>query len=285
MKPIYERLTRSPDEGFSLKEIWGAECSCPWHFHTEYELILAIKTHGYRIVGDTVTSLDAGDLVLLGPNLPHVYQHEDGPAGMATAHCILVQFEERSWNSLLELPAMSAIRGLMDRAKLGLQFAGRQRARVATLLADMVGLRGVRRITAFLEILDTLARCRSVRPIASPGFAPVLEHYAEERVNRVWEYINQRLDGVINVPEVARLVHMSEGAFSRFFRAHMGKSFPSLVNELRIGRACRLLTETERPVTEIALACGYRNLSNFNRQFLRLKKITPRSFRRRLAKG
>ena len=286
MKPIFEKLTRSPDEGFALKEIWGSDCSCAWHFHSEYELILAMETYGYRIVGDTVTSLERGDLVLLGPNLPHVYQHEDRPTGVSvTPHCILVQFEERSWESVLQLPALTEIRGLMERAKLGLQFAGRQRTRVAAMLGEMVGLRGVQRIAAFLEILDTLARCRNVRPIASPGFAPVLEHYAEERVNRVWEYINQRLDAAVNVPEVARLVHMSEGAFSRFFRAHMGKSFPSLVNELRIGRACRLLTESERPVTEIALACGYRNLSNFNRQFVRLKKSTPRAFRRRIAKS
>jgi len=286
MKPIFEKLTRSPDEGFALKEIWGEECNCPWHFHSEYELILAMETHGYRIVGDTVTSLGAGDLVLLGPNLPHVYQHDDPATGVGVkAHCILVQFEAKTWESLLQLPALTGIRGVMERAKLGLQFGGRPRARVATMLAEMIGLSGVRRIAAFWEILDTLAHCRNAKPIASPGFAPVLEHYGEERVNRVWEYINQRLDGTVNVPEVARLVHMSEGAFSRFFRAHIGKSFPSLVNELRIGRACRLLTETERSVTEIALACGYRNLSNFNRQFYRLKKTTPRAFRRRIAKS
>ena len=75
---------------------------------------------------------------------------------------------------------------------------------------------------------------------------------------------------------------MSEGAFSRFFRFHLGMTFPAFVNDLRIGRACRLLGETEMSVTEIALSCGYRNLSNFNCQFRRLKNISPREFRRRM---
>ena len=62
----------------------------------------------------------------------------------------------------------------------------------------------------------------------------------------------------------------------------MGKTFPAFVNDLRIGRACRLLAETEMNVTEIALCCGYRNLSNFNRQFLQLKRLSPSEFRRQM---
>jgi AraC-like DNA-binding protein len=286
MKPIYEKLTQFPEEGFALKEIRGTDCSCPWHFHPECELILVLQTRGYRIVGDNVTSLEPGDLVLLGANVPHIYQQEDQVvASRAAPHCILLQFEERNWVGLFELPALAGVRSLLQRAATGLRFTGRTRDTVAAMMTRMVGLRGVRRVAAFLQLLDALARCRNGRPIASPGFAPALNPYDEERVNHVWQYINQRLEGPLSVPEVARRVHMSEGAFSRYFRSHMGKTFPALVNELRIGRACRLLAETEMSVTEVALACGYGNLSNFNRQFLRLKQTTPRAFRCRMTAG
>ncbi len=77
--------------------------------------------------------------------------------------------------------------------------------------------------------------------------------------------------------EVAKLIHMSEGTLSRFFRSHMGKTFPAFLNDLRVGRACRLLGETEMNITEVALSCGYRNISNFNRQFRRLKRVPPAS--------
>ena len=75
----------------------------------------------------------------------------------------------------------------------------------------------------------------------------------------------------------------SEGAFSRFFREHSGRTFPEFVNQLRIGRACRLLAESEMKITEIALSSGFSNLSNFNRQFLALKAMTPRAFRRQVS--
>lgn len=283
MKPTYEKLTQFPDEGFALKEIRGAECSCPWHFHSEYELILTLEHRGYRIVGDNVASLERGDLVLLGPNLPHVYQHDDPIAGsQLRAHSILIQFEERYWTGLLQLPALAGVRALLQRAALGLHVTGRTRDTVAAMMTKMLSRHGLDRINAFLTILDTLARSRSCRPIASPGFVPALNPSDEQRVNRIWQYINEHLHGALSVAEVARLVHMSEGTLSRFFHAHLGKTFPRLVNELRIGRACRLLAETEMNVTEIAMACGYHNLSNFNRQFLRLKRASPRAFRQRL---
>ena len=73
---------------------------------------------------------------------------------------------------------------------------------------------------------------------------------------------------------------MSAPAFSRFFRQKTGKTFVAYLAELRIGRACRLLIETDRTILEICLDSGFRNLANFNRRFRAQKKVTPREFRR-----
>lgn len=283
MKPIYQKLIGCPDEGFAVKEIHGDACNCPWHCHPEAELVLVLESRGYRIVGDSIQSLHRGDLVLLGPNLPHAYQHRDSLCSQPlAAHCVLLQFEERFWSSLLELPILAPVNRLLQRGAAGLQFKGRTRARVATMLQEMLKLRGLARIAVFLQALDALAHSRNCRTIASSGFTTSLPAWEQERVDRVYQFIDQNFHRSIRLCEVAKLAHMSEGAFSRFFRAHMGKTFPAFVNDLRIGRACRLLAETEMPVTEIALACGYRNLSNFNRQFLQAKELTPSTFRRQL---
>ncbi len=283
MKPIYEKLTGCPDEGFIVKEIRGKACNCPWHCHEEVELVWVRESQGYRIVGDSIHSLQRGDLVLLGPNLPHAYQH-DGPiaAAQRSAHCVLLQFEERLWSGLLELPAMTPVRRMLGRAAGGLRIADPTRKQVAGMLLEMLKLRGLRRISKFLAILDALAQSRSCKTIAGPGFAASLTSYEQQRISRICQFIDENYHRQVRLGEAAKLAHMSEGAFSRFFRTHVGKTFPAFVNDLRIGRACRLLAETEMNVTEIALACGYRNLSNFNRQFLRLKKDSPSDFRRRM---
>jgi AraC-like DNA-binding protein len=285
MKPIYEKLVRFREDGIALKALRGKSLSCPWHFHSEYELILVQESSGYRIVGDNVAAIQPNDLVLIGPNLPHIYQYDRPFSGdNVTPRGILIQFEERWWSSLLELPALNGVRRLLHRAVLGLHVTGRTRDQAAALMTKMVGYRGLRRITAFLSLMEILARSRTCLPLSSPGFAVAPNPYDEKRVNRVWQFINEHLDQPLSLPAAARLLHMSDGAFSRFFRAHLGKTFPEFVNELRIGRACRLLAETQDAITQIALACGYRNLSNFNRQFARFKKCTPRAFWQRLVR-
>ena len=284
MKPIFQRLTSAPDEGFAFKVIRATGFDCPWHFHDEYELILVQKSSGYRLVGDNLKPLSPGDLVLIGPNLPHIWQNDErGPGGATRVHAVLIQFEEKFLADWLRLPALVSVRQLFKRAALGLEVTGHTRHHVAEMMTGMSKLRGLSRMAEFLRILDVLARSHECRQISSPGFTSVDNPFNQARMNLVFRFINEHLDQPLSLPQIAELVHLSAGAFSRFFRVHTGKTFPVFVNELRVGRACRLLVETELNVTQIALACGFTNLSNFNRQFLRLKRLTPRVFRQRVA--
>ncbi len=283
MKPIFQRLTGAPEEGFAFKVLRAPGFNCPWHFHDEYELILVQQSRGYRMVGDNLKPLAPGDLVLIGPNLPHIWQNDEGSPGQpARVQAALIQFGEKLLGDLLKLPALAPVRDLLKRAALGLEITGHTRQHVSTMMIEMGKLSGLTRIVQLLAILDVLARSHECRQISSPGFTSAPNPFNQDRMNRVCQFINDRLDQPISLREIAELVHLSEGAFSRFFRVHTGKTFPAFVNELRIGRACRLLVETEMNITEVALACGFPNLSNFNRQFLRLKRLTPREFRKRV---
>jgi AraC-like DNA-binding protein len=98
-------------------------------------------------------------------------------------------------------------------------------------------------------------------------------------MQRVCDYINQHLIEDIDRAQLAKLAHLSEGAFSRFFRSRTGKTVPEYINEVRIGRACRMIGEDQQNITDIALDCGYRNLANFNRRFREVVGSTPRDYR------
>ncbi len=157
MKPIYEKLIGCPDEGFIVKQIQGEACNCSWHCHAEVELVLVLQSRGYRIVGDNIRSLQPGDLVLLGPNLPHAYQHTDRlSAARSPPECILLQFEERLWSGMLELPAMDGVRRLLQRAAHGLHVLDPTRKQVVAMLGEMLKLRGPRRMAVFLGVLGAL---------------------------------------------------------------------------------------------------------------------------------
>ena len=282
MKPIFQRLTAEPEEGFIFKALCSAGFNCPWHAHPEYELILVLEGSGYRIVGDNMTSLGPGDMVFVGPGLPHIWQEEAGrrPRQVRT---LLIQFEERFLaEGLLKLPAMEPVRRLLLNSTRGLHVVGSTRKKVSALMHEMSRSKGLDRLLQFLQVLGVLAGSKECHPIASPNFAANLELYDQERMERVYQFLTSRLDEDLRLSEAAKLVHLSEGAFSRFFRTHTGKTFPEFVNELRIGRACRYLTESEKNITEVAFECGFTNLSNFNRQFLRFKALSPREFRKQM---
>jgi AraC-like DNA-binding protein len=282
MKPIFQRLTSQPEEGFSFKTIRGASFDCPWHVHPEYELILVIHAHGYRIVGDNVSRLSAGDMVLVGPGLPHIWQDEPVGRRPPSIHARLIQFEDKFLeHGLLRLPAMGPIRRLLRRAQRGLHIVGETHAKVAVLMNQMAELVGMERIVQFLQILVTLAASEECEPIASTRFAAKTNLFDHERMDRVFQFLVSEADEPVRLSDAARVLNLSEGAFSRFFRIHTGKTFPAFRNELRVGRACTLLIEGDLNITEVALHCGFMNLSNFNRQFRKLKGMNPHEFRQR----
>jgi len=128
--------------------------------------------------------------------------------------------------------------------------------------------------------LATLASSKELKHVASPGFLPVLDNADQDRMQRVCDHINARLAERIERAAVAREAHLSEGAFSRFFKLRTGKSLPRYVNELRVGRACRLLAEADSKITDIALECGFTNLPNFNRRFHEIMGLPPSHYRR-----
>lgn len=287
MRLIFEKLTVGAEEGFTFKELRSRDFSCPWHFHPENELLLTLHCPGSRMVGDHIAPLAEGDLVLIGSNLPHLWQwtKPSGPRRQPV-HILLVQFHPNFLgDDFWHIPCTHALRQLLQRATVGLHFTGRTRDHVAHLMLEMRAATDLRRLALFLTLLETLASCPDGHPLASPGYTAELNPFHQERMDRVFQYIHARLEDPIHLDQVARLAGFSPGAFSRFFRQHAGRTFPEFVNQLRVARACRLLAETDQKVADIGFACGFTNLSNFNRQFLRLKRLTPRQFRRQVTTG
>ena len=284
MKPVFEKTPVSQWESFHCEVVRGDSYNAAWHFHPEYQITLVIKSYGYRLVGDNIAPLHAGDLVLVGSNLPHVWQQEKPALSepVQPVHAVIVRFLETfAGKDFLEIPEMKSVRLLLQRSGRGLQITGLTRQAVAEKMRKLADVSGLERLSGLLSILDMLAHSRELKPIASAGFVPVLNGSDHGRMERVCDYINAHLDGVIDRGEVARQAHLSEGAFSRFFKLRTGKTLPRYINELRVGRACRMLAEGEAKITDIAMECGFDNLANFNRRFLEIAGLTPRNYRGR----
>jgi len=252
----------------------------PWHFHSECELTLILRGRGMRYVGDNIERFQEGDLVFLGSNLPHYWwtDAEDG----RPAHSIVVQFEPQVVGGILSgLPEVAGIRHLVSFSRRGLKFSGSAAAEVGRNMVRMAGRQGWRRLCLLLEVFGLLAEAQAeCRPLASVGYAPVLDERDGKRLSAVCKYVNDRYQEGIRQVQAATLAGLSPAAFSRFFHKRMGKTFELYVTEVRVGHACRRLIEEDSTVAEIAYATGFNNLSNFNRHFRKLKGMAPLQYRR-----
>jgi AraC-like DNA-binding protein len=283
MKAVFEKTPRTQWESFHCEVVRGSSYHAMWHFHPEYQLTLVLESRGHRMVGDNITPLRPGDLVLVGSNLPHVWHQDTKRAGPRDrVHAIIVRFLDTFLGrEFIEKPELEAVRQLLRRSARGLQVTGRTRDIVTERMHHLAASTGLGRIVELLAILEILASSREVKPIASAGFVPSVAHPDQDRMQRVCRYIDQHLAEPIDRDKAAAAAHLSPGAFSRFFKLRTGKTLPEYVNALRIGRACELLADGQWKVTDIAMQCGFRNLANFNRHFRTLTKLSPREYRTR----
>lgn len=278
MKALYEKIPVPPGHSFASHQFHSPAFTMPWHFHPECELTLIVCARGTRFVGDNIEHFDDGDLVLLGSNLPH-YWWKDAE-DRREAHSVVIQFDENFGGvPVLDLPEARNIRALLVRAGLGLAITGPARDEIVSRMFHLITLDPWPRLCALMEILGVLAETRTLRKLASAGYAPDLDDRAGQRLTAVCRYVNESFAEPVSHQAAARLAGLSPAAFSRYFRKHMGRTFEAYVNEVRIGNASRRLMDTDRTVAEIAFACGFNNLSNFNRRFLRLKGVSPRQYR------
>lgn len=279
MKAIFEKITLGAGETFAFREFQVPRFTMPWHFHPECELTLILRGRGMRYVGDNIARFEAGDLVFLGRDLPHYWWNDADDRGRS--HSIVIQFGAEFENgALFDLPEAREIRRLLLLARRGLLLSGRLREQITADILAMRGCGGWKRLCLLMEILGRLAGARKMRFLASASFAPELGERDGRRLTAVCQYVNESYADRVEHRRAATLAGLSPAAFSRFFHKRMGKTFEAYVAEVRISHACRSLQEDDVSVLEVALASGFNNLSNFNRQFLRLKGMTPRDYRR-----
>lgn len=277
MLPLRETIEPSAGQSFAWSVFDLPAFPYRWHFHPEYELTLITSGRGQRFVGNSIERFGPGDLVLLGPHLPHTWESAADPAERSRAAVMLFRPEQLA-GATSEQPEFADIRRLLAGASCGLAFAD-DGGGIATLIESGHSLPPLARLLRLLEILQQLADSGGGRRLADDSFTRQPRARDADRIDRVCRRILSDLAAAPSLNEAAALVEMSPAGFSRFFRRMTGRSFTGWIHEVQVAQACQLLVRTNEPVTAVAAWAGFANLSHFNRIFKRLRGCTPRKFR------
>ena len=284
MEPDLELVQIRPGESFAAWSHGYPFRTVRWHFHPEYELHQVVVSSGRYFVGDFIGEFDPGNLVLTGPNLPHNWI-SDLPKGTSIPlRGRIVQFTEQFVADVQKtLPELSVLQPLLERSRRGVLFSRETSRQVAPLLKELMAAQGVRRIELFLFIFGLLSRSAGAVSLASASYLPDPSGYMSAGINKALAFIRANLTQPFGEGDLAAIAGQSTSAFSRTFRRHTGMSLVQYVKRLRINLACQILmSDEDLPITDICFEVGFNNLSNFNRQFLAEKGMTPSRFRRLL---
>ena len=246
-----------------------------WHYHPAMELACFTAGEGTRFVGDHIAPFAAGDLVLLGEKLPHYWHARGRTAGYA------VQWHFPHGHPFWSFPETLALAGVFKDAARGLRYTGRTAAALAAALQTLAHSTGPARLGQLLYLFALLAAAPAgdVMPLSSRAFALPTASVHQQAISSAVRHLLANFRDIVRLDEVLRLTGMSKAAFARQFKQHSGKTFSEFINHIRLQAASRELAETDDAVMEIALACGFTQISFFNRLFRRVYRCSPTCYR------
>ena len=282
MKPQLLKITPPPNSSFNFFAQDAAFFATPWHYHPEYEIVLVLESTGKKFIGSNISNFKPGDLCMMGAYLPHYYRNDEQYYAKDTsirARSLVIHFlEDFMGGNFFDLPECQAIKNLLERSKLGLNFGPETVKKVATKIEGLQFLTGINRLLELISVLAILSESEDMQELTTNSMS-LQNEVDSARINGVLSFIVQNYQQEIHLSEVAKLANMSESAFSRYFKKRTRRTFSQFIAEIRIEHACKLLVQDKMSISAIALESGFNNLSNFNRQFKLLKKTTPLAYR------
>ncbi len=262
-----------------------SEFDFPLHSHEELELNFIMNAKGARrVVGDHISEIDDLELVLVGSNLPHVWQTHKCTSKEIRE--ITIQFHKDLFDEkFLRRNQLSFIRTMLEKSARGILFSRQTIELITPRLTILSQKQGFDSVLELLSILHDLSISRNMHTLSDATFSNAELSYNSRRIERAIEYMNQSFHKQITLTEVSKLANMTDASFSRFFKARTGITFMDSLLEMRLGHASRLLIDTTQSIAEVAYNCGFNNISNFNRLFKKKKGCTPKEFRENYSYG
>lgn len=278
MKPLLRKFSIQTEYSFGVQEYEGTHFYNQWHFHPELELALIEKGSGTRLIGNHVERYNNNELVLIGSNVPHLWQSDEN---CTESQSMVIHFLEGFGGAqLVHLPEMKNIKALFEKAQRGIIFEGKTLVQVSEMLTTISQKQGAERFISFLQILHILSLSQEVRFLSNIDSQGLISQSDTERINQIYSFVLANFSENITIEAMSRVANLSPTSFCRYFKKCTNKTFVDFLIEVRINHACKQLIETSKPIGQIAIESGYNSLSNFNTHFKKIMKATPLNYKK-----
>lgn len=282
MKVSYRHISTPEDASFTIKEYCQPRFTNTFHFHHGYEVILIVKSAGHVYVGNKVMNYNEGEIFMFGPGLVHCWSSDNlSSSADKVAQATVVQFTaDFMGKDFFETVELRKVKELLEESVYGIKFENISPS-LSPLFFQFQPNQQMKNLILLLQILEELCQRRKDGTLLTDDVRKI--HYKEsdsKKLASIFNYVFENYHHEVDIRTAASLACMSEAAFCRYFKRNTHKTFSQFVNEIRISHATRLLMGKENNITDICYACGFDNVSYFNRQFKINQGITPREYRK-----
>jgi len=281
MELVFEKIHVPHQHSFITRKMILNHHSTKIHSHKNFELNLITSGSGKRLVGNHIAPFEKGDLVLMGPDLPHcwdILQVEEDKA----PSCIVIHFYENIISSdFFNIPELENVEKLLEDSAKGIVFQGKTVKNAWAKMDKLASLKGLESYIALLQVFHELLNCKEKEYLSMTPYSDSFQKDLD-RINLVYQYVLQNIQKGVRQEEAAALLHMASGSFCRYFKSKTKTTFMQYVKNVRISLAARMLVESDKRISEICYESGYNNIANFNHHFKTMMGKTPSDYRKTL---
>lgn len=279
MEFVFEKIYVPNNHSFISRKL-PLSSNARIHSHKNFELNYITSGTGRRIVGDNISGFEKGDLVLMGPELPHCWEVLDADKDEAPT-CIVTHFSENIIDSdFFRMPELEQVVALLKLANRGIRFKTKDDTEIREILIELSESEGLEYYIGLLRVFNTLIKIEDRERLSNPMSQSSVFSKNIEKINKVYEYVFQNIQEGIKLEAAASVLNMAPSSFCRFFKKKTGLTFMEYVKNVRVGIAAKLLAETDKQITQICFESGYNNLANFNHYFKANMGKTPSDYRK-----
>ena len=275
MRTLIQKIHVEEQYSFACRRYRTPDFETSWHKHEECELILITEGNGTAMIGDFVGEYKTGDIYFIGSDIPHSFRkrHHKMIGDAVVAHFKKDVFGE----SFFLLPEIKNMHHFLHKSD-AIQLLNKLKKEVSALLITMETARGLERINLLLQSLQKMSTSASHSKLTQDFSSP--DNNINPAIEKIIEYSFKHYLEPITLEQVAAIAEMSIPTFCRFFKKNIKKTYFNFLQDLRISHACKLLTNTNKPVMDCCYESGYNSWAHFSKQFKQIKQLTPSMYRR-----
>ncbi|MDI9859383.1 AraC family transcriptional regulator [Flectobacillus roseus] len=282
MKPHLLQVATVPNRSFSIRQEMVPNVNSRWHCHSEVEIVLFHRGSGTQFVGDSIRHFQAGDVVLIGSDLPHYWHYDEFEEDINLSKepfATVIHFSENFWGDrFLNLPENQHIKNALEKAKRGIFLENTLKEKVAQIIEKLYTAEGAYRLILLMECLLKVNQSDEKSLLASMGFRHEITDRENERINIIYSFTLQNFKNKISLEEVASHAGLAPNSFCRYFKSRTGKQYSRFLLEIRVGYACKLLLNGHLTLKQICYESGFNNFTCFHEKFKLLTGSSPLNY-------